>query len=132
MRLLACRTASALRRPQSENELMDRESVERLRFDRRLQQRRDWVAEADYTAHAQALPDVSEKMTTSAELDAEEAAAAVAPPPVVHEPLSPPTPGHSTSVFGTPGGVAGDFTSSSTLGGKPGGFGGDSGGPSES
>ena len=101
---------------------MDRESVERLRFDRRLQQRRGWVEESAYSSHIDELPDVAGKMTTAAELEAEEAAAAAAAP--VEEPAPP------ESTFGEaapqaaafsaprpPGGVAGDFSSSTTLGG---------------
>jgi len=42
---------------------MDRESVDRLRFDRRLERRRGWVENADKQAYLEALPDVSEKMT---------------------------------------------------------------------
>jgi len=42
---------------------MDRESVERLRFDRRLQRRRGLVEETERAAHSESLPDVSEKMT---------------------------------------------------------------------
>jgi len=42
---------------------MDRESVERLRFDRRLQRRRDRVAEAEYASYVEGLPDVSDKLT---------------------------------------------------------------------
>jgi hypothetical protein len=42
---------------------MDRESVERLRFDRRLQRRRDRVAEAEYASYVDGLPDVSDKLT---------------------------------------------------------------------
>lgn len=42
---------------------MDRDSVNRLRFDRRLQRRRDWVAEGEEQAHLDSLPDVSDKMT---------------------------------------------------------------------
>ena len=51
---------------------MDRESVERLRFDRRLLRRRGWVEDGDYEAHLEALPDVSSKMTTGAEEEGEE------------------------------------------------------------
>ena len=54
---------------------MDRESVERLRFDRRLQGRRDWVDQDAAQANFDALPDVSDNMTTAAELEAEEEAA---------------------------------------------------------
>ena len=59
----------------TENEDMDRESVERLRFDRRLQGRRDWVGQDAAQANLDALPDVSDNMTTAAELEAEEEAA---------------------------------------------------------
>ena len=120
---------------------MDRESVERLRFDRRLQLRRGWVEESDLTAEIEALPDVSSKMTTSAELEAEEAAAAAAEPPAASLSPAPPVFERPASVVGTPGGVAGDFSSSSTLtsrtasqpAGRTGsGFGSDSGDTSES
>jgi len=42
---------------------MDREAVERLRFDRRLQRRRDPMAEAEYASYLEGLPDVSDKLT---------------------------------------------------------------------
>jgi hypothetical protein len=42
---------------------MDRDSVERLRFDRRLHRRRDWVEQDAHDAYLTTLPDVSEKMT---------------------------------------------------------------------
>ena len=41
---------------------MDREAVERLRFDRRLQRRRDRVAEAEYASYLEGLPDASDKL----------------------------------------------------------------------
>jgi len=107
---------------------MDRESVERLRFDRRLQRRRGWVEESDYSSHTESLVDVSEKMTTAAELEAEEAAAAAAAPPAPAQ-AAPPAYQQPPSVaveVGEPrpsGGVAGDFSSStpggSTFGGGP-------------
>jgi len=50
---------------------MDRESVERLRFDRRLQRRRHWLAENELEGHFEGLPDVSGKMTTIAEAEEE-------------------------------------------------------------
>jgi len=46
---------------------MDRDSVERLRFDRRLQRRIGWVEPAQVDAYLESLPDVSSKMTTCAE-----------------------------------------------------------------
>ena len=96
---------------------MDRESVERLRFDRRLSSRRDWVEQTDVDAHLEALPDVTDKMTTAAELEAEEAASAesAAPAPAAaSSPAPTPEPAAPTTGFGAP----------TTLGG--GGFGGDS------
>ena len=41
---------------------MDRESVERLRFDRRLQRRRGWVEQSDFEAHLESLADTAGKM----------------------------------------------------------------------
>ena len=55
---------------------MDRDSVDRLRFDRRLQRRRDWHAEGEYESHVEALPDVSDKMVRGS--DGEEAEASEA------------------------------------------------------
>lgn len=87
-------TPPAPSRKVSENIVMDRESVERLRFDRRLARRRDWVDENDVQANIDALPDLTDKMTTVAELEAEEAAAAEAaaleaPAPAVIEAEAP-------------------------------------------
>lgn len=45
---------------------MDRESLDRLRFDRRLQNRRGWLAPGELDRHVQSLPDVSDKLTTLA------------------------------------------------------------------
>ncbi len=41
---------------------MDRESVERLRFDRRLLRRSGWVEQSDYEAYMESLADTSDKM----------------------------------------------------------------------
>ncbi|MCR9097747.1 MAG: hypothetical protein NXI30_26310 [bacterium] len=94
---------------------MDRESVERLRFDRRLSSRRDWVEQTDVDAHLEALPDVTDKMTTAAELEAEEEAAranadsaGAEAPAATPEPAAP-TFGGPTTVGG--GGFGGDGTS---------------------
>lgn len=55
---------------------MDRQSVERLRFDRRLKTRNGWLDPATEEEYLASLPDVSEKMTTcAAEEDATEVAA---------------------------------------------------------
>ena len=45
---------------------MDRESLDRLRFDRRLQNRRGWLAPGELERHADALPDVADKLITLA------------------------------------------------------------------
>jgi hypothetical protein len=42
---------------------MDRESLDRLRFDRRLQSRRGWLAPGELERHVQTLPDVADKLT---------------------------------------------------------------------
>ena len=55
---------------------MDRESLERLRFDRRLQNRRGWLAPGELERHVETLPDVSDKRTTLADQEAAAAAAA--------------------------------------------------------
>jgi hypothetical protein len=63
-----------------EDECMDRESVERLRFDRRLQRRRGWVEQSDYEAHLDSLADTSDKMIRGiGESDESETTAAAAP-----------------------------------------------------
>ena len=96
---------------------MDRESVERLRFDRRLQNRRDWIEPTDVDAHLESLPDVSDKMTTAAELEAEEEAArANAGEDSASEPAAESAPAAGASTFGGPttvggGGFGGDGTS---------------------
>jgi len=86
---------------------MDRESVGRLRFDRRLQRRSGWMDEADRQAHLDALPDVTEKMTTIAE-EEETASAAEAAPAASSE---------QTFAAAPPAGTAGDFSAPSGLGG---------------
>ncbi len=91
---------------------MDKKSVERLRFDRRLQRRPEWIEKADQEAYLASLPDVSEKMTTCAEEEkaAEEAAAAVVAegPAAVTPPASIPA--------ATPAATAGDFSAPSPFG----------------
>jgi hypothetical protein len=93
---------------------MDKESVERLRFDRRLQRRPDWIEATDQEAYLVALPDVSGKMTTCAEEEkaAEEAASTAA----AEEPAA------VTTL--TAAATAGDFSTPSPFGG----FGSESGG----
>ena len=90
---------------------MNKASVERLRFDRRLRHRPDWIQDSDQEAYLASLPDVSEKMTTGAdegEKSAEESAVAVE---TVAAPAQGPAP------------TAGDFSTPSSFGG----FGGESG-----
>ena len=57
---------------------MDRESLERLRFDRRLQNRRGWLAPGELERHVEALPDIKDKLTTLADQEAGTAAASEA------------------------------------------------------
>ncbi len=100
---------------------MDRESVERLRFDRRLARRRDWVQDNDLDQYVESLPDLTDKMTTAAELEAEaEAQAEAAPAPPATPPAAAPTP------------AAESFGGSTTFGGGSGGFGSDTGGSGSS
>lgn len=54
---------------------MDRESLDRLRFDRRLQNRRGWLAPGELERHVDSLPDVSDKLTTLADQEAAGASA---------------------------------------------------------
>ncbi|MBW2426278.1 MAG: hypothetical protein JRG86_18670 [Deltaproteobacteria bacterium] len=51
--------------------------MQRLRFDRRLLRRREWVEEAELEAHVEALPDVADKIASD-----DEAPAAAADPGV--------------------------------------------------
>jgi hypothetical protein len=56
---------------------MNRESLEKLRFDRRLLNRRGWMGNAERKRTLEALPDVSSKATTlGAESDEGESAPA--------------------------------------------------------
>jgi hypothetical protein len=109
-RLLACAAAIDRTSVHPEDHVMNKESVERLRFDRRLRHRADWIQDSDQEEYLASLPDVSEKMTTCAEQEetaTEEPAAAAAP---ALAPAAAP--------------MAGDFSTPSTFGG----FGGESGG----
>lgn len=55
---------------------MDRDSLDRLRFDRRLQSRRGWIAPEELERYLESLPDVSDKLTTlAAEADVASGAA---------------------------------------------------------
>ena len=40
---------------------MERGAMEKLKFDKRLARRRDWVGEADLTSYVDTLPDVADK-----------------------------------------------------------------------
>ena len=84
---------------------MDKESVERLRFDRRLKRRSGWIEETDHQVYLDALPDVSEKMTTCANEDTGTGEAAA-------ESTSAPTAAPVAGDFSTPsafGDVGGEF-----------------------
>lgn len=56
---------------------MNRDSIQRLRLDRRMTRRPGWISEKELDAALEALPDVAEKMTTLG--DAEEGAGNEAP-----------------------------------------------------
>lgn len=94
---------------------MDKGSVERLRYDRRLQRRLGWIDEADHKAYLASLPDVSEKLTTCAEEEEK-----AAPETRQEEPAL----ATATAATPTQPAGAGDFSASAPFGG----LGGDSGG----
>lgn len=50
---------------------MDRESVERLRYDIRLKRRREWITAEDREAYIASLPDLSDKMIRGSSEDEE-------------------------------------------------------------
>ena len=82
---------------------MDRQSLERLRFDRRLRAREGWLDATKEEEFLAALPDVTEKMTTcAAEEDAAEAAAEEASPQRQPE-LEPQAPAPVAGDFSTQG-----------------------------
>ena len=59
---------------------MNRESLEKLRLDRRLIHRRGWMSQAERKRALEALPDVSAKATTlGAESNEEESASDESP-----------------------------------------------------
>ena len=109
---------------------MDKESVERLRFDRRLKRRSGWLSAADEEEYLSSLPDVSDKMTTCAEEEesVEERSAATESNPVEAS-----TPVATAGDFSAPSPFGSNVRSSSAEGSSsagtgPGrGFGGDSG-----
>ena len=82
---------------------MDRESVERLRFDRRLKTRPGWLDESQEETYLAELPDVSDKMTTCAAEEEDESEAASEEASV-----------ESPQAFGAAP-VAGDFSTSGSL-----------------
>jgi hypothetical protein len=58
---------------------MDRDTLSKLRLDRRLIQRRGWISSDDLEREIEALPDVSGKIGTPAE-EAESAESAASDP----------------------------------------------------
>ena len=52
-----------------ENQNMDRESIEKLKFDSRLARRRGWVDAKAVAANLESLPDVVDKIAPPEELD---------------------------------------------------------------
>lgn len=41
---------------------MNKTYLDKLRFDRRLRHRRDWISKGDYSTELESLPDVSDKI----------------------------------------------------------------------
>ena len=41
---------------------MNKTSLDKLRFDRRLRHRRDWISTTDFSEELESLPDVSDKI----------------------------------------------------------------------
>ena len=93
---------------------MDRESVERLRYDIRLKRRREWLTVEDRAAYVASLPDLSDKMIRGSSEDDEpdeapgQAAASFAPPA---DPAPHPTPNAPTAPipFGSSASPSGSF-----------------------
>ncbi len=52
---------------------MDRETISKLRLDRRLIQRRDWISPDDLERELEALPDVSHKIAPEQEQETSKA-----------------------------------------------------------
>ncbi len=52
---------------------IDRETISKLRLDRRLIQRRDWISPDDLERELEALPDVSHKIAPEQERETSEA-----------------------------------------------------------
>ena len=57
---------------------MDRQSLQKLRLDRRLAERRGWISREDLDRELKALPDVADKLTTLGEAEEQNANAASA------------------------------------------------------
>ncbi len=57
---------------------MDRQSLQKLRLDRRLAERTGWIPREELDRELSALPDVSDKLTTLGEAEEENKAAASA------------------------------------------------------
>ncbi len=75
---------------------MNLDDQDKLKFDRRLEQRRGWLEPGEMEAHLEALPDVAEKIHDGSEEEAPEAAAApaaeAAAPPAAEAPATPAAP----------------------------------------
>jgi hypothetical protein len=71
---------------------MDRQSLQKLRLDRRLAERTGWIPREELDRELGALPDVSDKLTTLGEAEEESKAAAAAAPAPTPAPASQPEP----------------------------------------
>lgn len=58
---------------------MNRQSMQRLRLDRRLTGRKGWISEAELRSELEALPDAAHKATTIGEVEDEAKAGSAAP-----------------------------------------------------
>lgn len=54
--------------------IMERGSLEKLKFDKRLRRRQGWVSDRDIEDHLKSLPDVSDKIAVESDESAEESA----------------------------------------------------------
>ena len=71
---------------------MNLDDVEQLKYDRRLERRRGWLAPGEIESHLESLPDAAHKVYDPAE-DEAAAAAEATEPPAAEAPAGTPTPG---------------------------------------
>ncbi len=83
---------------------MNLDDQDKLKFDRRLEQRRGWLEPGELEAHLEALPDATDKIHDGSEDEAPQAEAAPsapeAPAAPPAPPLAPPAPSTPEGGFG--------------------------------